>query len=377
MNKKLIIGIIIAIVILAIIFLSLNKTGYTTLNKDDKIKIGVMAMVTGPFAYVGENDLQTIELTLEELGYSDKVELIVEDTGQNNNLANTVLAYRKLVDIDEVEVIFNIMTTDGSMVIAPFLEEDKVVVMTPGTGGRQIDYTSEYMFRNGPSDIKAGTQPAKDLYNKLNYDVVAIFTDNSEYTLGITEDFISEYKGNVVINQTLLLNRQDYSTEISKLLNKELDVIMINSQDGLSAGYIVKELNEQNFDLPIFINFFAYNQNSIDIAGSNLFEGIYVYAAEFNEKASYTIEFFEKYKSRYGDYPVVPFHSTGTYDCIKMFLEAIDAVGYDGEKIREYLLENIQDWEGMNGIVSFDERGNTQTGFVLKQVRNGELVLVE
>ncbi len=57
-----------------------------------------------------------------------------------------------------------------------------------------------------------------------------------------------------------------------------------------------------------------------------------------------------------------------------MFLEATENVGYDGERIRDYLLENIQDWQGMNGIVSFDENGNTETGFVLKQVKNGKLV---
>jgi len=30
----------------------------------------------------------------------------------------------------------------------------------------------------------------------------------------------------------------------------------------------------------------------------------------------------------------------------------------------------------MNGVISFDEKGNTETGFVLKQVRDGKLVLI-
>jgi len=59
-----------------------------------------------------------------------------------------------------------------------------------------------------------------------------------------------------------------------------------------------------------------------------------------------------------------------------MSLEAIDKVGYDGEKIRMYFLNNIKNWQGMNGIVSFDENGNTNTRFILKQVRDGKLVFL-
>lgn len=369
----LIIGIVLAVTIV----IGITSTGFITLGEEKEggeIKIGVMAMMTGPFAYIGENNLRTIELTLEELRYSDRVKLIIEDTGQNNNLSQTISSYRKLVDIDKVEIIYNIMTTDGTMAVAPLLEKDKIVMITPGTGGRQIDLASPYLFRNGPSDIKAGEFPAYDLYNLFNYNQIVIFTDNAEYTLGIREDFKNNFKGEVVLDEILLLNKKDYRTEVLKILNKDYDAIIINSQDGLSAGYIIKEIFEKNIEKPIFINFFAYNQNSIDIAGEGNFEGIYVYAPEFNEDSEYTVEFFKKFKENYGSFPVVPFHTTGTYDAIKMMVEAVDVVGYDGEKIRRYLLENIQDWQGMNGVVSFDENGNTETGFVLKQVKNGELV---
>ena len=60
-----------------------------------------------------------------------------------------------------------------------------------------------------------------------------------------------------------------------------------------------------------------------------------------------------------------------------MGLQAIDAVGYDGQKIHDYLLTNIQGWSGMNGIVSFNSQGNSGTGFILKQIRNGKLEVVK
>ena len=90
-----------------------------------------------------------------------------------------------------------------------------------------------------------------------------------------------------------------------------------------------------------------------------------------------TRDFFEKYEIEYNSKPVIPFHSTGTYDAIKMFIKAIEEVGYNGEKIREYLMRNIRNWEGMNGVVSFDEKGNTETGFILKQLIGGEKVRVK
>ena len=59
----------------------------------------------------------------------------------------------------------------------------------------------------------------------------------------------------------------------------------------------------------------------------------------------------------------------------RMIVEAIDHVGNDGTSIQQWLLENIHNWPGLMGIISFDEKGNTDSGYVLKQMRNGSAII--
>lgn len=381
MKKKILVFVIVLILLVVLVYFGFSKTGLFTLrdnqNQDEKIKIGIMTPLTGSNSFLGENIVRSAELAIKELGYENKVQLIIEDSGQLASGNLTTNSYNKLVHVDNVKIIIDGMLSDGTMAIAPLLKDDKVVMITPLTGGANIDLSSEYLFRNGPSDIIAGTRPANELYNKFNYKKVVLFTDNAEYTLDIANHFIKEYKGEVVLNQIVFSYKNDYRTEVSKLINLDFDAILITSQDGSSAGYIIKALKEQGIDYPIFMNFLSYTGNSIKIAGKESFEGLYVYDPEFDEKSDLTINFLNKYKKEYGVTSPIKFHTTGTYDAIKMYVEAVDNVGYDGEKIKDYLLENIKNWKGMNGIVSFDENGNTQTGFVLKQIRNGEFVIIK
>lgn len=363
---------VILIVAIAVLFINSYLTGYVV--KENKIKIGIMTPTTGNLAFLGENVVRSAELSVKDLGYEGEVELIVEDAGQLG-AKNTIASYRKLVDVDKVQIIIDGMTSDGSMAVTPLLLKDKVVMITPLTGGENIDNASEYLFRNGPSDIIAGTKPAKDIYEKFGNKRVALLTDNAEYTIDISKHFRKTFKGEIVSDQIITPDLTDYRTEVSKVMSNNPDAIVINTASGTSAAYIIKQLYEAGNKKPIFTNFLAYNENTLNVAG-NAINGVYIYDPEFDESSVETQNFFKKYKETYGTSPTIPFHTTGTHDAIKMSVEAVDNVGYSGQAIRYYLLKNIKDWKGMNGVVSFDEKGNTKTGFVLKQIKDGKAVLI-
>ena len=338
-------------------------------HEPEKIKIGIMTPLSGDLAFLGQNIVRSAELAIQELGYQDKVKLIIEDAGQLDK--ESIAAYKKLVEIDHVQIIIDGMTSDGTMSIAPLIDQDKIVMITPLTGGENIDNAAEYLFRNGPSDVLAGTKPAKEIFERgLNN--VALITDNAEYTLDISKHFRKEFKGTLVYDEKIAFDTKDFRAEISKFQSKNPQAIVINTATGNSAAYIIKQLYESENKKPIFANFIAFNANTLEIAGESAFEGVYIYDPEFNEDSKLTKDFFMKYKEKYGNNPPIPFHTTGTYDAIKMSLEAINK----GEDIHNYLLNEIQNWEGMNGKISFDEKGNTKTSFVLKQVKEGKLVRV-
>lgn len=366
---------IICIAMVLLTALGCQKEAATKSKAPEKIKIGIMTMTTGNLAFLGENIVRSTELAIEQLGYKDKVILIVEDVGYLGGGQGAVTAYRKLVDVDKVQFIIDGMTSDGTMAVAPLLDQDKVVMITPLTGGENIDNAAEYLFRNGPSDVLAGVKPAQDLQEKFRFERVALFTDNAEYTLDIAKHFRNTYAGKIVVDEIITPDQTDYRTELLRLENKKVDAIVLNTATGTSAIYIMKQLYELGNTKPIFANFIAWNGNTLSIAGNGA-EGIYVYDPQFDETAEQTKDFFARYEQKYGKKPTIPFHTTGTYDALAIGLKAISVVDYDGERIHDWLLNNAKDWKGMNGVVTFDEKGNTKTGFVLKRVVNGTLVLV-
>jgi ABC-type branched-subunit amino acid transport system substrate-binding protein len=114
---------IILILIINIIYFT-NLTGFSV--KKEKIKIGIMTPITGGLAFLGENIVKSAELARDELGYIERIEFIVEDAGKLGNGGETISAYRKLVDVDKVQIIIDGMTSDGTLAVAPLLEKDKI-----------------------------------------------------------------------------------------------------------------------------------------------------------------------------------------------------------------------------------------------------------
>ena len=377
MNKK--IKIILGLIVLVLVVWGIYSTGKKPEDvSTETIKIGVITMLSGNLAFLGENIVKSAELAVEDLQKDGvEIQLIIEDVGGlAGQGVEAVSALQKLVQIDNIRYIIAGMTNDGTMAIAPLVDEYKVVMITPLTGGENIDNAAEYLFRNGPSDIIAGTKPAEQLYNKFGYKKVAVLTDNAEYTLDIVKHFIKNYEGDVVVDETITPDNNDYRTELAKVKGSDAEAIFVNTATGVSAQYIIKQAGELGIDIPIFANFLAYGPDLIKVAGSYA-ENVYIYDPELNEESRDVKSFIERYNEKNGFEPRIKFHSTGTYDAVSMGVEAIKAVGNDGKKIHDYLLENIKNWKGFNGKVTFDEKGNSGCGFVLKQVKNGELVLVK
>lgn len=359
----------VTLLISILVLAACTPTGFVV--QENTVKIGVITPLTGDFAEMGENIRDSAILALEELDPNGKYKLIIEDAGNVGEGRKAVSAYRSMSLRGDPQVIISGMASDAMLAVTPIYNEQEVVSFYPPTGGENIDQSGEYIFRIGPSDILAGQRPAEEIY-AMEYKRVVLITDSAEYTTDISRHFRNNYKGEIILDESVPSNLNDYRTTITKALETEADAIVINSASGNSAGYMIKHIRETGSNIPIVANFLAFWPGSKTIAGDYLNDA-YIYDPEFNYARAEDL--LQRYEKRFGKQSPIPFQTAGTYDAIRMTIEAIEAVGNDGPAIREYLLENIQGWEGYNGVVSFDENGNSGTGFIRKVVRDGELVL--
>jgi branched-chain amino acid transport system substrate-binding protein len=340
--------------------------------ESEKVKIGIMTPLSGNAAFLGENLARSAELTLEYYNLTDKYELIVEDVPcDGTGGAAAVSAATKLTKIDNVQFIIGGTCSDGTLAVAPIMNEAHVVFMTPLTGGQNIDEAGEYIFRNGPSDIIAGTKPAQEMYDEFDLQRVAIVVDKAEYTLDIATHFRRTYPGEIVMIEEVQVGEMDLRTTITKIKNSNAQAVLMLTQDGVSAAYLSRQLAEAGVKLPVFANFLANTPRLSAVAGEAS-EGMFIYDPEFTLTPEVE-QFFAAYRQKYGTQPTIPFHTTGTRDAILLFVKAQEHTGNDGVKLHNWLLANVQQWQGFNGEVSFDNQGNSGTGFVRKQLRNDVL----
>ncbi len=342
------------------------------------IKIGISTILSGDFASLGQNVVNSAELAAEELAPDLNIEFVVEDAkcGQNQGLTAT----KKLVEIDDVKVIIGGTCSDDTMASASYVNEAKVVYITPVTGGSNIDNAGEYIFRTGNADVQAGIQPAHDFVEKFNFTKAAILTEQREYTIDIRDHFRKEFEklgGEVVIDEEFIPDIKDFRTTLLKVKREKPDAILILSQLGTTGAYFIKQAKELGFDEPMFTTFTTVvNDNAKQIAGDAM-NGVYFYDPAYDPEDQKLVAFIEKYKKKYGKEPVIPFHSAATYDTVRIIVDAVRAVGNDGEKVHDWMLANVKNYDGFMGKFSFDEKGNVQTGFRLKIVQNGEFVAVQ
>jgi branched-chain amino acid transport system substrate-binding protein len=188
-NKKwLILGIV--LVVIAIIGLGLfNKPS----NKGE-LKIGVIASLTGPGAYFGEQLVNGLQLALAGINANggidgQKVSLIIEDSKTDNTTALTVA--KKLIDVDGVKVIIGDSWNGTTLTILPYTTEKKIIVISPNSS-LDVFTKDDYMFRLIPTTAEL-VKPLASYLKESGVETVAFARVTAAFTQEHYTDFKAEF----------------------------------------------------------------------------------------------------------------------------------------------------------------------------------------
>jgi len=374
--KKLVWIIIILVVLGLIAWVVQKSAGPSTPVSTEPIKIGVSTILSGDFAAAGENMVNAAKLAAEEINNSGgingrKIELTVEDAGWDSKTG--LAAAQKLINADGIKYIVGGTSSNGTLASAPLANENKVIYMTPVTGGTNVDNAGEYVFRTANSDLLAGRDVA-DAMNKLGYKKVGVIAEVTEYTLDFKKSFekrISELDSNLVFAEEFQPGTTDFRTLVAKVKAAKPEAVLIASQTGVGGAYFIKQAREAGLKATYFSDFtFVVNENAKKIVGS--FEGVYFADPAYD--TAKTKSFLDLYQKTYNKPSLIPFHAAATYDDVMLLAKAMKAVGDDSQKVHDWLLGNVKNYRGLMGTYSLDKNGNSDLGFVIKVVKNGEFI---
>jgi len=363
MKKRIIFG----FVLLMLFISGCAATGRVV--QEDKIKIGVFAVMSGEAAVYGEAIKKGLDLAADDINsqggvLGKQIELVYEDTHLDRKLAVTTV--NKFISIDRLPIIISGEGSGATLAAAPVAEQSKTVLMAAIASSPDIKYSGDYVFRVVPSDDYQGSAMAR-LARNLSAGSAAVLYVNDAFGLGITGVFKDDF-GNILVQESFESGITDVRTQLTKIKAANPDVLVIIAR--AEYPYILQQAQELGLKAKTKIITSAELKEPafLKAAGSSA-EGVFV---PFYAESQDYVGFNEKFKARYGSDPAL-FSDYG-YDAMKAVALAIEKAGSTNPaKVKDALYKTS--FKGTTGMVKFDSNGEAVgKAFDIFQVRNGEFV---
>jgi branched-chain amino acid transport system substrate-binding protein len=370
---KIIIGIIVAIIVIAGIWYGVSKKPAAPTTKEP-IKIGATLPLTGQMSTFGVDVKNAVELAIKEINEGGgidgrQIKVIYEDDQCDPKLSVTTV--NKLMNVDGVKVIIGPFCSGASLSAAPVAQEKKVLLLSgSATNPKLADYN--LFFRTIPSDAYQGMFGADYVFNKLGKRRVAIAYAQNDYCVGLKDVFkkrFTELGGKIVIETEHQEKATDLRTQITKIKNTDAEIVYLIAYP-TDAGHFLKQAKELGLNLPIFSPEVMEDPDVIKIAKEAAEGVLFTRAKEIKNE-----EFLNKYKSVYGKEPGA--YDAFYYDGVKIIGGALKRCNEDVDCIRNYLV-NLKDYPGVSGKINFNENGDlVGAEFMIKTIKNGQFVPYE
>ena len=338
-----------------------QPAGVESPDPDTPFRVGVMESITGVGETYGNVAAHAKQMAADEINAAGGVngrnlELVIEDS--KCNAQDAITAFRKLTEVDGVEIILGTSCSGAMLGVAPLAEENGVILFSGLASNSDIANAGDYIFRTQISDIEVGVSTGNVLWSD-GIRKLATITEETDYAEGIRRTSVEQFTmlgGEIVAEERFSSDVTDFRTQLTKLFEADPDALHISPQSEFAGGTIVKQARELGYDGPIYGETVSVGTTALEIAGDAATGMRAITAAPDpeNEKAQQVISDF---RERY-NYVTLPWHLGSAYDDVYITAECLKQTGddQDADGFRDCLYEIT--WSGAIGEnYSFDEKG--------------------
>ena len=359
-------------------------------------KVGGVFSVTGRASFLGDPEKKTALMLQEEINKKGGInghplELVIyDDEGDSTKCA---LAVRKLITQDKVCAIIGPSLSGLSLAVLPEAEKHeiplvscaasyKIVTKDPETGEQW-----KWVFKTPQSDSMA----VEAIYihmKKHGISQIAI--------MSVTTGFGASGRGELLrlapqFGMTIMADEKygpkdtDMTVQLTKIKGKAPQAI-VNWSIGPTQVVMVRNWKELGMtNITLYQSHGFGSRKNIELAAGAA-EGVYCPLGACNiaeilpndhPQKRVTMGYLRAYTAKYSE----PLSSFGghAWDSLSMVAKALNAVGPDKAKIRDYL-ENLKGFVGQHGVFNFspkDHNGLTKDAFQMVVVKYGDWALTD
>jgi len=374
-GRGILIGIVAIIAIIAVVaafFLTAQPTGGGT------VKIGLIAPLTGSLAYNGLDMKQAAILAVEEINakggiLGKKVELVIEDTAGKADLATA--AVQKLITQDNVYAIVGEYSSTDTLAVQPIIMENKRLLIVPVAVATKItEQGYKYTFRSCANQWMQTTQHADWIIEHLKPKTAALLGENSDYGkegLQIWGERAKAKGVTIVAEEYYDPGSTDFTPQLSKIKAANPDVIFVVANI-MDAANILKQAHEIGLYKQFSMLGGVTSDEFLRLADDDALGLVHVSYFEPTSKRPVAQEFVQKFVQKWNRTPAM--YAAGVWDAFMTIKYGVEKAGtWDVDKVAE-AIKTIR-FEGAQGTIYYDEKGQAQTKVLLVQVQkvNGKL----
>jgi branched-chain amino acid transport system substrate-binding protein len=356
---------------------------------DETIKIGSVLSVTGPAAFLGDPELKTRQLYVEELNKKGGVlgrqlELIHYDDGTDANKANSFT--KRLIEDDKVDILIGGTTTGATMSMVPLVTKAEIPFISLAGAVVVIEPVKKWVFKTPHTDRMAAEKVFEDM-KKRGITKVALLSETSGFGQSgkkETEAVAAQYGVTLVANETYGPKDTDSSPQLTKIKNTAgVEAVFVFGL-GQGPAIVTKNYRQLGITLPLYQSHGVASDEFLKLAGPAA-DGVRLPSpaqlipeqlpANDPQKSmvtSYDNAYKTKYKteaSTFGGY---------AYDALLLSVDAMKRAGStDKSKVRD-AIESTKGFVATSGTFNMtanDHMGLNLTSFRMLEVKNGKWTL--
>lgn len=368
--------------------LAMVSTGGAALAAET-VKVGTFLAVTGPASFLGDPELRTMQMYIEEINAEGgvdgrQVELVHYDTGGQ---AKEALGFvKRLIQKDRVHVIVGGSTSGSTIAVMPEVEKAGIPLISLAGAVQIIEPVNKWVFKTPHTDRMAAAKIFEDMQSRGISKVALITGDGGFDKSGRTQtlDLAPEYGMEIVADESYSNNDSDMTAQLTNIRATDAEALL-NFGFGAAPAIVTKNARQLGLDLPIYQSHGVASKKYIELAGEAA-EGVRLPAAalvvaeqlpDSDPQKSVLMEYKTKYEAEHG--PVSTFGGHA-YDGLFIALNAIERAGsLDGEAIRAEI-ENTRDFIGTGGVFNMspeDHLGLDLNAFKMLEIQDGGWTIVE
>lgn len=357
----------------------------------DPIKIGSILSVTGPAAFLGDPELKTLQMVIEDINKKGGVigrqlELVHYDDGSDANKANGFV--KRLIDDDKVDILVGGTTTGSTMSMVPLVEKANIPFISLAGAVVIVEPVKKWVFKTPHTDRMAAEKVFEDM-KKRGISKVALLSETSGFGQSgkkETEGVAAKYGITLVANETYGPKDTDSSPQLTKIKNVAGVQAVFVFGLGQGPAIVTKNYKQLGITLPLYHAHGVASEEFIKLAGAAA-EGVRLPAASLliadklaaNDPqkpvvTAYSKAFTEKWKT---DVSTFGGHAL---DGLMLAVDAIKrANSTDKSKVRD-ALEATKGFIGTGGKVTMsatDHMGLDLSAFNMLEIKNGDWTLAK